>query len=80
MQPPVAEPVLAQDERLSAELAQQLAGDDAVLMVPQDFLDAVGGVGQTGGPLWIDRGGSFGCIPQPYGRYRNGANPLRWPH
>lgn len=41
VQPPVAESVLAQGESLGAELAKKLAGNNAALMVTEDFLDDV---------------------------------------
>ena len=55
VQAAVAEPVFALDEGFRAESAEHAAGDQAVLVVPQELLDSVGRVSQTGGLFRVDR-------------------------
>jgi hypothetical protein len=63
VQSAVAESVFALNEGLGAEPAQQLAGDDAVLVVTQDPLDTLGGIHQAAGVLGIDGRCGFGGVP-----------------
>src|SRR6185312_14110191 len=51
VQPAVAEPVFMLPESLHTGFPQQLAGDEAVLVVAQDLLDAVRAVLQLERPL-----------------------------
>jgi hypothetical protein len=61
----VGEPVLAVEVRRDADLAQNGAGDDGVLVVAEQFLHVLDLLDQPFRRLSQDRGSGLGGIPQP---------------